>query len=46
MKTKKLGGLSSMLGIIGAFLILCIILTIASENFLTFSNYHLLSQSV
>lgn len=38
MKTKKLGGLSSMLGIIGAFLILCIILTIASENFLTFSN--------
>ena len=27
MKTKKLGGLSSMLGIIGAFLILCIILT-------------------
>ena len=27
-----------MLGIIGAFLILCIILTIASENFLTFSN--------
>ncbi len=39
MKTKKLGGLSSMLGIIGAFLILCIVLTIASDKFLSFSNF-------
>ena len=38
MKKGKLGGLSSYLGTLGALLILCIVLTIASKNFLTYSN--------
>ena len=38
MKNKKLGGLSSYLGTLGALVILCIVLTIATNKFLTYSN--------
>ena len=38
MKNSKLGGFSAYLGTLGALLILCIVLTIASKNFLTYSN--------
>ena len=38
MKNKKLGGLSAYLGTIGALVILCVVLTIATDKFLTYSN--------
>ena len=38
MKNKKLGGLSSYLGTLGALVILCVVLTIATNKFLTYSN--------
>ena len=38
MKNKKLGGLSSYLGTLGALIILCVVLTIATNKFLTYSN--------
>ncbi len=38
MKNTKLGGLSAYLGTLGALVILCIVLTIATPNFLTYSN--------
>lgn len=39
MKTKKSSGLGSMVGIIAAFLILCVILAIASDKFVSYSNF-------
>lgn len=39
MKAKKSGGLGSMVGIIAAFLILCVILAIASDKFVSYSNF-------
>ena len=38
MKNSKLGGFSAYLGTLGALVILCIVLTIATPNFLTYSN--------
>lgn len=38
MNKKKLGGIGEYLGVIGALLILCVILTIASDKFLTYNN--------
>lgn len=39
MKNKKSSGFMSMAGTLGALLILCIILTIASDKFLSYSNF-------
>lgn len=39
MKKKKSSGFMSMVGILAALLILCIILTIASDKFLSYSNF-------
>ena len=38
-KSKSKSNLMSYAGTVGALLILCIILTIASPNFLKFSNF-------
>jgi ribose transport system permease protein len=38
-KTKKASGLMSYAGTFGAFIILCVILAVASNNFLSYSNF-------
>lgn len=38
MNKKKFGGLGQYIGTVGALLILCIILTIASDKFLSYNN--------
>lgn len=39
MKKKKSNGLMSMAGVLGALVILCVILAVASEKFLSYSNF-------
>lgn len=39
MKKKKSSGMMSMAGVLAALVILCIVLTIASDKFLTFTNF-------
>ncbi|MGM9677661.1 MAG: ABC transporter permease, partial [Butyricicoccus sp.] len=38
MSKKKFGGLGQYIGTVGALLILCVILTIVSDTFLTYNN--------